>query len=335
MAPPFHLDRRSFLCAGAALAAGLLAFPGGDALAGTRKLGDVSSGPHGATLRLALEHGPFPCPGAPYEDPTTMVFVPRHYRAPDSGRLDVLVHFHGHNTTIEEALAVHAIREQLHDSKQNAILVAPQLAVRAADGAPGKLEQEAGLVRMLAEVASVVASSAARKKLGDAAIARRPKLGTVAISAHSGGYRAAASSLQHGGADVSEVYLFDALYGEVQAFRDWVLARKDDAGRARHKLVSHFVSTPVRSRNRELEAALEAAGVRCAHESTPGELSRAELTTGRAIFIDGQLSHDGVTHEQNELRDCLFASSFTRSLESDWFEDKDAPRALDPREATR
>ena len=296
------------------------------------KLVDARTANEGTWLALDLAHAPFPYPGTPYDDSTTMVFVPKHFK-PAGGSLDVLVHFHGHNSVVKEALAAHAIADQVVDSKQNIILVAPQLAVRAADGSPGKLSERGGLARMLTEVAGVFATSAVRKALGPKRTPKHASLGTIAISAHSGGYRSAASCLRLGGIDVSEVYLFDALYGEIESFHDWVRARKSAAPNRRHKLVSHFVTDAVRASNRALEDALIASGVPCLHETKPGTLTRAELTRAHAAFIDGTLSHNGVTHELNALRDCLYASRFNRTLASDWFDDKNAPRAIEPRDA--
>jgi hypothetical protein len=260
-----------------------------------------------------------------------MVFVPAYYRAPESDELDLIVHFHGHNTTAEKAIAAHKLREQLHESKQNAVLVVPQHAVNAPDANPGKLGKPGGLRRLCGEVASVLSTRAARRALGDSAVPSRSKLGMLCISAHSGGYRPTAACLRNGGCNVNEVYLFDALYGEVEAFRDWVLARKDRSGRERHKLISHFVAGDVRRLNLELERALTERGAQCLHERRPGELSRKELMGGRAIFIETALNHTAVTFEQNAFRDCLFASGLRRNLRSRWFENKGEPRQIDLR----
>jgi hypothetical protein len=89
----------------------------------------------GVTLVLELEHAPFPAPGAVYRDPTVVVFVPHHFRPGPGDAIGILVHFHGHNSTAERAMVAHELREQLFDSKQNAILVVPELAVLAPDSA--------------------------------------------------------------------------------------------------------------------------------------------------------------------------------------------------------
>jgi hypothetical protein len=327
--------RRSFLRALGALG-GLVAAPGlwAPAPAAAKpasKVRGVEASDLGVTLKLALSHAPFPCEGAPYQDPTVMVFVPAHYRAPDSGELDLVVHFHGHNTTAERAIVTHKLREQLNDSKQNAVLVVPQGAVNVPESPPGKLEKRSGLRKLCGEVASVLAGPAARKALGDSAIRAKATLGMVCLSAHSGGYRVAAACLRSGGCNVNEVYLFDALYGEVETFRDWVLERKNKSGRDRHKLVSHFVAGDVRRLNLDLERGLEEQGVACLHERRPGELTRKQLMSGRAIFVETGLAHSAVTFEQNAFRDCLFASGLRRQLRSDWFENKDEPRRIDTR----
>jgi hypothetical protein len=331
------MERRDFLrwiglgALGAATGGALVGAPA-EALAGgaRKKVREIQGGDLGTTLLCELDAAPFPCPGAPYEDPTVLVFVPAHYRAPADGAVDLVVHFHGHNSTTEAAVKAHAIREQLAESKQNVVLVAPQGPVNAADGAGGKLDRPGGLARLAAEVAGVLASPAARDALGAAAPPKKAKLraGRVALSSHSGGYRVAASCLRHGGVEVSEVYLFDSLYGETDAYRDWVLAGR---GKRRRKLVSHYVGGKVREKNLELLAELERRGVRCDHETRPGQLSRAELAKGRAIFLASALAHTSITHELNALRDCLFASGFKRNLETDWFDKKDEPRPLEAR----
>jgi hypothetical protein len=325
------MHRRRFL--GALLAAcgsQLVTLPARAASSST-KIRRIEKEPCGTTFRLALEHAPFPCGGSPYTDSTVFVFVPRHYRAPDDQRLDAVVHFHGHNTTAERTLAAHALREQLYDSKQNAILVVPQGAVLAAESGVGKLAKAGGLRRLMNEIGHVLAMPEAQNALDRAATSRDAVPGTLCLSAHSGGYTSVASAITHGGLPVHEVYLFDALYGELVTYRDWVLSAKDARGRSRHKLVSFYAGELVRTNNLALLAALEARGVECLHEAKPPELSRAQIAHGRAVFLRSRLSHTGVTHELNGLRDCLFASCLHRRLDTDWFENACQPRPLDPR----
>jgi hypothetical protein len=328
--------RRSFLAALAPLAAAplltLARRAGADAPSGAKGVKSVSRDARGTTFTLSLEHAPFPAPGAGYSDDTVIVFVPAHYRfeQEDEG-VAALVHFHGHNNTAETAMTRHELREQLADSRQNAILIVPQLAVMAADSACGKLEAHGGLLRLVAE-AIVTTAHEGRATLGDARFPARAPHGTVCVSAHSGGYHAAACALKVGGLDVREAYLFDSLYAEVDTFRDWVTSRKSASLHRRHKLVTFFVDgTSTEANSDALRAQLDHAGVLTASELEEGELTRHELSHAQAVFVRTSLYHSNVTWETNALRDCLFASALPRHLSSNWFSRKDEARSIDRR----
>jgi hypothetical protein len=302
---------------------------------GASQVRAVAADERGVTATLDLAHAPFPAAGAPYQDRTVLVFIPHHYVVPRGGAVSMVVHFHGHNTAAERSVVAHALREQLFESKQNAILVAPQGPLFAADSSCGKLEAPGGLARMLGDVLGTVSAPDGAAALARAApradLGASPGVGTVCVSAHSGGYHAAASSVKHGGVDVNEVYLFDALYSDVDVFRDWVITGKGRSLRQRHKLVSYYGGASTEAESRRLHQELERAGVRCAFEKVEGTLSRAELTDSEAVFIRTALPHNGVTHELNALRDCLYASGLRRRLRTAWFDQKDGARVLERR----
>jgi hypothetical protein len=142
-----------------------------------------------------------------------------------------------------------------------------------------------------------------------------------------------AACLLHGEVEVSEVYLFDALYGAGPTFRAWLKGGKPGRRAPRRKLVSTYATAPVRAQNMTLIAELRSDGIDVLHEERPGALSRAELTKGRAIFLASPLDHGGVTHRHNNLRDCLFASQLRRHQKSDWFEQRDGARPIEARAA--
>jgi hypothetical protein len=327
------MHRRSFLTAlAAAPLVSLVRRASADA---PTKLKSIARDKRGTTFWLSLEHAPFPVPGPGYRDDTVIVFVPSHYRYDfdeDGEGVAVLVHFHGHNTTAERAVTMHELREQLADSRQNAILVVPQLAVMAADSSCGKLEAPGGLARLVAEAIATTAREG-HSTLGDARFPVHAPHGTVCVSAHSGGYHAAACCVHAGGLDVRETYLFDALYSEVETFRDWVAARKGANLHRRHKLVSFYADgTSTDTNSGALRAQLERAGVRTASELQEGELSRHELSHADAVFVRTSLYHSNVTWETNALRDCLYASALPRHLSSTWFSRKNEARSIDRRQ---
>lgn len=283
----------------------------------------------GTTFVLGLPEAPFAA--LRYGDDTVIVFVPRHYRFHAADGVPALVHFHGHNTSAERALATHALREQLVDSRQNAILVVPQLALFAADSSCGRLAHAGGLARLLGN-ALTTAARVGRAALGDSLFPARAELGRVCLSAHSGGFHAAACGLRLGGIDVSETYLFDALYAEREVFRDWVLERRGAPPTSRHKLVSYFTAgAATEPPNRSLRADLEREGVPVVHESREGQLSRRELSHAGAVFVRTESGHSALTWETNALRDVLYASMLPRHLGSSWFDHHQGSRPIERR----
>jgi hypothetical protein len=321
--------RRTFLAALAAISAQSLARSARAQSSG--RLKSLSRDAYGTTLSLALDHSPFPSGGSAYRDDTTLVFVPAHYRYRPAEGVATLVHFHGHSTTADRAIAAHELREQLSDSRQNAILLVPQLAVCAADSACGKLEAPGGLARLLREALTTAAREGA-ETLGDSAFPADTALGTTCLSAHSGGYHAAASCLRSGGVDVRETYLFDALYAELDVFRDWVVGRRGEPLHARHKLVCYFLAGAATEANsRALRAQLDRASVLTEEEDQEGELSRHELSHAEAVFVRTGLWHNQVTWETNALRDCLYASALPRHLATNWFARKHGARPIERR----
>jgi hypothetical protein len=287
----------------------------------------------GTTLVLGVPQAPFA--GTGHGDDTVIVFVPDRYRFRAAEGVSALVHFHGHNSSAERALTAHALREQLVDSRQNAVLVVPQLALFAADSSCGQLATPGAFARLLGGALST-AARLGRSTLAESRFPERPPLGRVCLSAHSGGYHAAACSLSHGGVDVSETYLFDALYAESDIFRDWVLTRRDDPATSRHKLVSYFTGgATTEILNHGLRADLERSGVRVSEELREGELSRRDLSHASAVFVRTEVAHSSVTWETNALRDVLYASMLPRHLGSNWFANSDESRLIERRNASR
>lgn len=300
--------------------------------ASASKVVDVKQGRRGTTITLTLEHAPFPCRGEPYKDATTLVYVPSHFRLPANKAIDVLVHFHGHSTNVHQAIREHQLREQLLDSKQNAILVLPQGPLNAASGSAGKFGHKKGFVKFLTDLRRTLQSRKISRRLGRATVRHgRARIGRVALSAHSGGYHAAALCLERGGYEVNEVYLFDSLYGDRERFAKWVLEGKRKRGRARHKLVCYYGWGKVAEQSKRLMRELSAGGVEVLHEEKEGQLTRDQFTKGRAIFVRTRVGHTQVTLKHNALRDCLYASGFKRRLRSDWFKDADEQRRIDKR----
>ncbi len=268
--------------------------------------------PPGSMVELHPKSAPFPTKDSTYKDDTVLAFIPEHFNFPANGKVDVIVHFHGHKGTAHRAIRGHMLREQLNKSKQNAILVVPQGPVMASDGDFGKLMRKNGLSKLLNEV---LGSLAKDKKLGGSG---KPKLGRVIASAHSGGYRAAAMAIKHGGVDLREVYLFDALYGELEQFEAFAAKKK--------KLVSYFVGGEPMTNSLALADTLKGRGVKVLVESGDVRLDREDLVKGKALFLRGRASHGTATFEEGALRDCLLASCLKGNGTKEWHQQKDKKR---------
>lgn len=316
---PLAIGRRRFVASTLSLLGLTLALPalGAPAAAATpKKLRERTGSTIGTTLRFELENAPYPAENGKYTDASVIVFVPARFRLPRSGKVDFVVHLHGHATTAARAVAGHKLREQLDESRQNAVLVVPQGPVNAADGDFGKLMRPGGLAALLGEVLR----EASRKSAG-AGLAKASGVGRVILSAHSGGYRAAAACLATK-LDLREVFLFDALYGEWETFARW-LAEEPET----RKLVSYYVGGRPRELSLALAGWLTEHGVAVTREGGASRLSRRELTRARAAFLEGHVAHGAATYEEHALRDCLLASCLKGRGSRAWHEAGDKARA--------
>lgn len=257
----------------------------------------------GTTLKFSLRHAPFPAAGKPYSDPTVYVFAPRHLKA--KAALDVLVHFHGHDGMAGAKLAEHQYREQLFESGKNLLLVMPQGPTNAPDSSAGKIEEADGLKRMLDELLGLLRQDTTGKKLLPAVIGPKAGLGRVALSAHSGGYRAVAFALDRGGVKVSEVYLYDALYGEAAKFRAWL----QGGGR----MVSWFTKGEPLRLNKQMAKQLDDDGVPHQWEGKEGTLRAGQFRAAQVVFVHTDVPHSKVGWQRNPLRDALATSGFAKA----------------------
>ena len=153
-----------------------------------------------------------------YADSSIVVVVPDGFRETEKGS-NVIVHFHGHMNDDLGVLEQYLLPQAMIAQKINALLVIPQGPYRARDSFDGKMEDEGGFRRM---VEDVMATMNREKVVTSTNVAR------VIVTAHSGGYRPAGFVLDRGGMSdlITHVFLFDALYGQHEYFRDWLLKGK-------------------------------------------------------------------------------------------------------------
>jgi hypothetical protein len=153
-----------------------------------------------------------------YNDNRVLMHVPENFDIRKPGV--IVVFFHGNGATLERDVRDRQlVPQQISDSGVNAVLLAPQLAVDAADSSAGKFWQPGGLKRFVTESADHLA-----KLYGDPGAAKAFANLPVIIVGYSGGFVPTAWSLEVGGLGnrVRGVFLLDAVYGELDKFASWI-----------------------------------------------------------------------------------------------------------------
>ena len=217
-----------------------------------------------------------------FNDSRTLMHIPRTFDVRKPGV--IVVFFHGNGATLERDVRDRQqVPQQIADSGANAVLLAPQLAVNAADSSAGKFWQPGALKRFLAESADHLA-----EMYGDPAAAKTFASMPVVIVAYSGGFVPAAYSLEVGGLGnrVRGVFLLDALYGELDKFASWIETNR----------TGFFVSAYTRYTKRhddELRRRLAGRGI-----AASDDMERP-LRPGSVMFVE---TPNGVTHRDYVTR---------------------------------
>ena len=206
----------------------------------------------------------------------------------------MVVFFHGHGANLaRDVRDRQLVPAQITGAGANAVLVAPQFAVDAANSSAGKFWEPNGFKRFLDEAAVKLAYMYGDSRSA-AAFSRMP----IVIVAYSGGFGPTLSVLDHGGvrSRVRGLVLLDALYAGIDKFADWIADNRS----------TFFVSsyTPhTAHHNADLERLLSARAVPYSSELRRGHLQ------GMVTFLPaGPVSHrDFVTHawSDNPIKDIL------------------------------
>jgi hypothetical protein len=211
-----------------------------------------------------------------YSDSRVLVHVPEAFDVNKPGV--IVVFFHGNGATLERDVRDRQlVPQQITDSGVNAVLLAPQLAVNAADSSAGKFWQPGGFKRFMDESATHLARLTGDPKSAQA-FANMP----IVIVGYSGGFLPTAWSLDVGGATsrVRGVFLLDAVYGELDKFATWIANNRS----------GFFVSSYTRytkRRDQELIEMLRDKGI------TVTENMDGPLRPGSVVFVQ---TRNGVTH---------------------------------------
>ncbi len=217
-----------------------------------------------------------------FNDNRVLMHVPEHFDIHKPGV--IVVFFHGNGATLSRDVRDRQlVPQQVSESGANAVLLAPQLAVDAADSSAGKFWQPGGLKRFINESADHLA-----KLYGDPASAKTFANMPIIIIGYSGGFVPTAWSLEVGGLGnrVRGVVLLDAVYGELDKFASWIANNRS----------GFFVSAYTRYTQRhdqDLMHMLREKGIAISDDMS------GPLRPGSVVFVktpDGVTHRDYVTH---------------------------------------
>jgi hypothetical protein len=211
-----------------------------------------------------------------YNDNRVLVHIPESFDVQKPGV--IVVFFHGNGATLERDVRDRQlVPQQITDSGVNAVLLAPQMAVDAADSSAGKFWQPGGFKRFMDESVGNLS-----KLYGDPASAKAFEKMPIVIVGYSGGFLPTAWSLEVGGISdrVRGVILLDAVYGELDKFASWIETHRN----------GFFVSSYTQytaPRDRELMSMLRGKGIGV-REDMDGP-----LRPGSVVFVK---TGEGITH---------------------------------------
>ena len=227
-----------------------------------------------------------------YSDNSVAIFIPKGFRPTE--KTNIVVYFHGWNNNIDSACAQFNLIEQFCESDKNAIFVFPEGPKNSPDSYGGKLEVKNGLNNLINDVI---------KFLIDKGKITNNKIGNVILAGHSGAYRVISFCLMHGGLtnNISDVFLFDALYGQTEKFVHWI---ENFDGR----FINIYTDRGgTKNETESLIDDLDAWEIPY-FKTEELQLINKDLNNNRLIFIHTDLIHNEVISTRNQFRDFLKTS---------------------------
>lgn len=227
-----------------------------------------------------------------YTDSSVAIFIPKGFKP--TANIDIVVYFHGWYNNLDSACAQFKLIEQFAESKKNALFVFPEGPKDSPDSFGGRVEETGGLKNLVNDVLMFLKK---KKRI------RSTNVEKIILAGHSGAYRVISYALMRGGVtkNISDVILFDALYGQTEKFAYWIDNYKG-------RFVNIYTdSGGTKNESESLMADLKGWGKTfCAKEEK--DLSLNDLKNNRLIFIHTELTHNDVLAVRRQFRDYLISS---------------------------
>lgn len=230
-----------------------------------------------------------------YNDSSVAIFIPNDFMP--TANTDFVVYFHGWNNNIDGACAKFNLIEQFSGSHKNAIFVFPEGPKNSRDSFGGKLEEKDGLKNLISDVLKYLAE---KRKINNT------KIGKIILAGHSGAYRVISFCSMRGGLtqNISDVLLFDALYGHTEKFLYWIENFKG-------RFINIYTDKGgTKNESENLMDDFDAWGISY-FKVEELELQLNDLLNNRLIFIHTDLIHREVVAKRNQFRDYLRTSKLS------------------------
>jgi hypothetical protein len=228
-----------------------------------------------------------------YSDSSVAIFIPKGFDPKKS--IDLVIYFHGWYNNIDSACAQFSLIEQFCEAKRNAVFVFPEGPKNAPDSFGGRVEETDGLKSLVSDVIRTLKTTKAVSS---------GTIGNIVLAGHSGAYRVIAFALMRGGLtqNVSDVILFDALYGQTEKFAYWI-------DRYKGRFINIYTDGGgTKNESENLMADLTGWGIPYIAKEE-NDLTLDDLRKNRLIFIHTELTHNEVIAAKRQFRDYLLTSS--------------------------
>lgn len=221
-----------------------------------------------------------------YSDSAVLIYVPGHFTP--QKKINIVYWFHGWGNNIDSACRQFQLLEQFEASGRNAVFVFPEGPKDAPDSYGGKLEQPVFFQLLTKEVVEKLFENSIIKLKNNFQINDY----AITLAGHSGAYRVISRIINY--SPVTEVILFDAMYGGNDAYLQWL-------SRPEHRFINIYTKDGGTYDNsqyimHQLSDSLKVPFISIEEEA----LGETVLRNNQKLFIFSKSGHSEViTHHHN------------------------------------